>query len=260
MKRRSKTVLGILVVSLVILIGSGVGAVYYFERQQALGNALIAAIKADDIAQVKAQLAAGAAADSRDLSGDNRPMWQRLWDRLRGQPYAPLLNGLQSPALIVAIDGDKTTGGAAQPQVIDLLLNAGANIDAQDANGSTALHHAVETDALPIVQTLVVRKARLDVKNSSGKTPLHWAAYDGHEAVAQFLIEHGSDTNAADDGGGTPLFDAILQSHDRIVALLVAKGARVNVKDVNNRTPMAMAQQVSNKQTIAVLQKAGATK
>ena len=62
-------------------------------------------------------------------------------------------------------------------EVIDLLLDLGANIKAIDSDGNTCLHYAVKSKSIRAVKKLLVRGAKKNVKNKEGKTPFN-IAYD----------------------------------------------------------------------------------
>jgi len=62
-----------------------------------------------------------------------------------------------------------------QVQTIECLLDAGANINAQDKNGATPLHRAVRTRCAAAVKCLLRRGSDAKLKNKSGSTPFHLA-------------------------------------------------------------------------------------
>ena len=62
-----------------------------------------------------------------------------------------------------------------QVAMIRLLLEAGAEIDAQDKNGATPLHRAVRTRCAAAVKCLLVAGADTTIKNKPGSTPFHLA-------------------------------------------------------------------------------------
>ena len=62
-----------------------------------------------------------------------------------------------------------------QVRMIELLLNAGAEINAQDKNGATPLHRAVRTRCAAAVQFLLERGADRTVRNKSGSVPFDLA-------------------------------------------------------------------------------------
>jgi hypothetical protein len=62
-----------------------------------------------------------------------------------------------------------------QVRMIELLLDAGAEIDAQDKNGATALHRAVRTRCAAAVRCLLKRGANSRVRNKNGSLPMDLA-------------------------------------------------------------------------------------
>lgn len=79
--------------------------------------------------------------------------------------------------------------------LIELLLQNGADIDAQEAtSGKTALHLAVETQERSLVQFLLRAGARVDARMLNGCTPLHLAAGRGLNSISSTLCEAGADS------------------------------------------------------------------
>ena len=64
-----------------------------------------------------------------------------------------------------------------------LLLAAGAEVDAQDQDGWTALCYACENSHAEVVSELLQRGARVDIATSDGWTPLHMACVEGSDDV-----------------------------------------------------------------------------
>ncbi len=64
---------------------------------------------------------------------------------------------------------------ARQVKIIELLLRAGADINAQDKNGATPLHRAVRTRTAAGVHCLLKTGADPTLRNNSGSTPFHLA-------------------------------------------------------------------------------------
>jgi hypothetical protein len=96
----------------------------------------------------------------------------------------------------------------------DLLRN-GTDINYQDENGWSALHHACENNQLFAVQELVKWKANIEIKKSPAHgslTPLHVAAYFGYLDIVKFLIASGADPLSRDGRNYTPLKWAELNS------------------------------------------------
>lgn len=118
----------------------------------------------------------------------------------------------------------------ARPDVVGLLLERGANANAQDDLGITPLHFANDT---LIVALLLNYGADVNRKTNDGYTRLH----EADAALAALLLEHGADVNAVADDGYTPLFYAARTNADS-VALLLEYGAEVNVVADNGDTPL----------------------
>ena len=80
----------------------------------------------------------------------------------------------------------------------------GASLNDRDAYGQTALHYAVcHHDALSLVSVLVESGAQIDADRRDGWTPLHLAAMLNKCDVALKLMEFGADIDAKDDNGKT---------------------------------------------------------
>jgi ankyrin repeat protein len=96
---------------------------------------------------------------------------------------------------------------AARPELIDVLLDAGADIRAADPrDGSTLLHQvAVFDDDPELVSTALAAGAPLDDRDHRGRTPLHLAAESAHPKVAAALLDAGADAHATDDDGRRPI-------------------------------------------------------
>ena len=79
-------------------------------------------------------------------------------------------------------------------QMIKLLLDRGAEIDAHDNDDWSALHYAAHKDQLPAIKLLLAEGARIDV-SKSGTTPAVWARKRGHLEAALLLENHSVTVN-----------------------------------------------------------------
>ena len=71
--------------------------------------------------------------------------------------------------------------------IIDVLLDAGARIDAADARGDTPLHEAVRIRSRRGLEALLARGAEIDATNEAGETPLSIAERQGDEEIAKMM-------------------------------------------------------------------------
>ena len=81
---------------------------------------------------------------------------------------------------------------------VKALVEAGADVNARDANQATPLYWAVAAGRtnLPILQYLVDHGADVNTKNAWGTTPLHLAALNGDAPAVERLLELGADETA----------------------------------------------------------------
>ena len=114
----------------------------------------------------------------------------------------------------------------------ELLLAAGANIEATDCYGDTPLSIAVyvpSKDCPRLVQYLLDAGANPNAIGDGGWTPLHYASENGFVEVANLLIKHGAAVNAKATceraGRKTSLQVAIRNSRHRMYPILLSAGA-----------------------------------
>ncbi len=88
------------------------------------------------------------------------------------------------------------------------LLEEGANPDATDDAGSTALCWAVRVNRIDLAKALLARNAKVDKEESDGGTALHDAAAVGNLEIVKLLLDHKADVNHKDRGGHTALMIA----------------------------------------------------
>ena len=80
---------------------------------------------------------------------------------------------------------------------LEEVCEHGADINAVNSEGVTALMRAASQGRTELVEALVKSGADINVKRADGFTALTLAAFFGHKEVAQFLVEHGADLNLA---------------------------------------------------------------
>ena len=82
--------------------------------------------------------------------------------------------------------------GNGNAKMTKLLLDHGADIEAQDTCGWTPLHTAVSGNRPVVVRLLLDRKAAINAKDRRGQTPLRLAEKSGHKDLVELLQRHGA--------------------------------------------------------------------
>ncbi|KAI1431977.1 Glycerophosphoryl diester phosphodiesterase family-domain-containing protein [Xylaria sp. CBS 124048] len=128
--------------------------------------------------------------------------------------------------------------------IVRMLVEAGVDINWQDATGETALHIAARFGHTECARVLIEgseeQKADLKlVEKSFSWNPLHIAAVDGHLPVAQLLIDAGINVSEPDSSGWTAKEHASLRGHMNVAELLALHTAPSSPKQngVGDETP-----------------------
>lgn len=142
---------------------------------------------------------------------------------------------LKSGADVNAAQGDGMTAlhwaaMNADAEMTTMLLQAGANIRAQSRlGGYSPLHLAAQSGSAAIIDLLLARGAPANQPTTTGATPLMLAAASGSAVAAERLIDAGADVNATELAQGqTPLMFAAALDRADVVKTLIARGAVVS--------------------------------
>ncbi len=144
---------------------------------------------------------------------------------------------LQQGADVNAAQGDGMSAlhWAAQrgdADLVSMLVYAGANVGAVTRIGQyTPLHLAANAGNVAAVEALIKAGANVGARTTNtGATPLHMAALSGNADVIKALLDHGADINAKEsEWGQTPLIFAASQNRVEAIRILLARGADPNV-------------------------------
>ena len=127
------------------------------------------------------------------------------------------------PIVAAAKDGDRTA--------LRALLARRVDVNAAEADGTTALMWAVQRDDLEAVTALLTAKANANVANRYNVTPLALACTNGNAAIIERLLQAGADPNQTAREGETPLMTAARTGKVEAVKTLLVHGADVNAKE-----------------------------
>ena len=165
-------------------------------------------------------------------------------------------DGQGSSALIRAIENRQT----ADHWLLQSLIDHGADVKARGAKEMTALMHAAMIDDPKSVARLIAAGSEVNARDAAGWTALMHAnrRKSGFPEVVKLLIKHRADVNAAHKHGGTALMIAAYNCHPRAAKLLIDSGADVNAKDKSGWTPLICAAKGGSEPTVDLLIAAGA--
>jgi ankyrin repeat protein len=222
-------------------------------------TALSCAAQEGDADVVEALLKAGADANKADDDG-NAPL-----SGAASAPIAKMLiergadvnatNNLGETALLTAALDDRA-------DVVEALLQAGADVSKAAKNGCTPLTFA----NAPIAKMLIERGADVNVANTRGQTRLWVAARYGDADVVEALLQAGADVNKADEDGYAPLSAAAsAKAHEdgfaaitTITKMLIDHGADVNATNNRGETALVRAMIGDSADVVEALLQAGA--
>ena len=135
-------------------------------------------------------------------------------------------------------------------QIAKILRDNGAGPpNIRGYEDASPLHSAAYYGDLQMVQVLLEHKADIEAQDDSGETPLHYLSRDmggGRQIsqlhkVSRLLLEHGADINARDDDLSTPLHIAAEYGKFEVVRVLLEHGASVDAIDNRGETPFQLA-------------------
>ncbi|XP_061445835.1 ankyrin repeat domain-containing protein 17 isoform X3 [Rhineura floridana] len=134
------------------------------------------------------------------------------------------------------------------------------DIDAQtESNHDTALTLACAGGHEELVQTLLERGANIEHRDKKGFTPLILAATAGHVGVVEILLDNGADIEAQSERTkDTPLSLACSGGRQEVVELLLARWANKEHRNVSDYTPLSLAASGGYVNIIKILLNAGA--
>ena len=142
---------------------------------------------------------------------------------------------------------------------VQRLLAAGADVNAPQVDGSTALLWAAHHDDLELVDRLLRAGANVKATNRYGVAPLILACTNGNAGMVARLLDAGADPNTALPGGETALMTAARTGKVDAVRLLIARGAVVNpTEDRRRQTALMWAAAEGHVETVEALIAAGA--
>jgi len=175
-----------------------------------------------------------------------------------------------------------------RPKMVQLLIDAKANVNATTVRGETVLDWVGSADSstnIPAILAILRDHGAISKKPKNGgaaavigdvatlrlmlakypayytneasihgETLLHIAAYGGSRPVAEFLITNGTPVQIRDDNGATPLHVAVEAGQTNLVPVLLKYGANPNARRKDGQTPLSLARATHRTDLIQLLE------
>jgi uncharacterized protein len=266
--------------SLALLMGSPVALARDIVEPVEKSAPLVLAARKNDMAAVRALLAADPRPDvnQRTADGTGALHWavyfndEDLVQRLieAGAEVKAQNDYGATPMSEAAVVGNV--------KVLRRLIEAGADVESPNADGQTALMIVARTSNVEAARLLIKHRAKVNAREQwRGQTPLMWAAAEAQPAMVKLLVENGAEVDARStvnewerqvtaeprmqarpSGGFTPLLYAARKGCLECAQILLKARADKNLTDPDGVTPLLLATVNFNFDTAAFLVKSGA--
>ncbi|XP_039205645.1 caskin-1 isoform X2 [Crotalus tigris] len=115
------------------------------------------------------------------------------------------------------------------------------NVNFQDTDGFSALHHAALNGNTELLLLLLEAQAAVDIKDNKGMRPLHYAAWQGKKEPMKLVLKAGSSVNIPSDEGQIPLHLAAQHGHYDVSEMLLQHQSNPCILDNSGKTPLDLA-------------------
>uniref|UniRef100_A0A671VYJ1 CASK interacting protein 2 n=1 Tax=Sparus aurata TaxID=8175 RepID=A0A671VYJ1_SPAAU len=115
------------------------------------------------------------------------------------------------------------------------------NINYQDSDGFSALHHAALTGTMELLSLLLEAQATVDIKDINGMRPLHYAAWQGKADSVLLLLRAGASVNSSSHDGQIPLHLSSQYGHYEVSEMLLQHQSNPCLMNKAKKTPLDLA-------------------
>ena len=274
--RRIKVLAAVLPI-IVVLIAGGVFGVRHYMNVKDKQERLARACASGDVDEARLLLAGGTGANITDPHGalalviacsrghlevadlllengadPNFKIEDGYWTRLKalfgksqGNPEPRNI-----PLLVAISEGNE--------QIVKLLLDKGAEVEALDENGCPAVWKALSLEKPGIAAMLLAKGANASFRDKDGNTLLMIATRHGYREIIGILLTKKVDTNLVNAKGDTALMMAAAAGDMSIVSVLWENGATSNAENADGFTALDFSSRSGQTQVANALKKAGA--
>jgi ankyrin repeat protein len=134
-----------------------------------------------------------------------------------------------------------------------MLLDAGADVNAQGGEYGNALYAAVEQGSEQVVKMLLDAGADVNAQGGEYGNALYAAVSRGSEQVVKMLLDAGADVNAQGGEYGNALYAAVEQGSEQVVKMLLDAGADVNTQGGEYGNALRAAKRNNDEKVVKML-------
>lgn len=197
-------------------------------------NALFVAVLMDERASVEFLLQHGSTISERTLVMASRQNTAILHDLIVAVPLKPTDDVVRSMVVNAARDAKSNT--------LQFLLDFGADVNLREPSTEysqdyTPLLAAITNDAVENASLLLGKGANVNARDRSGRSAL-WHVSAQRPDLIEFLVHHGANVNLPDNLGTTPLMRASGACNPEAVRALLSAGADPRIMDNRGRTAL----------------------
>ena len=225
------------------------------KAPDAPGELLHRAVRTGDLVEVKRLIGDGTPVDVRDALGST-PLLDAAWT---GQTeiadyliaHGADVNARHAEAGATPLQYAVLTGRAKMTR---LLLTAGASLGSEYRDGQSLLHVAAARGYVPVIDLLVEAKADMQALDANGNTPLDSAVLHNQPfAVNELLQRHANASYVHPLTGRGALHEACMRGFANLVQPLIDAGADPTARDRFGETPLDIALAYKNGNVVATL-------
>lgn len=222
----------------VALIGS-FGFIYSSQEQQKkLKNKFYHAVKAGNFQQVQECVSKGVNVNS--LHGEETALNIAVFKN--NFEMVQLLINAEVDLNLLDANGISPLGCVQSVEMVQKLFLNGANINKVNAFSlESPLHIAVTRGRLDLVNILLEYGADIGAVDQYGQSPLHLAVRTGHVNIVENLLQRGANIDAVDRNGATPLLLAVQHRYVNLVSILLNYRANFNLANTSQLAALKLA-------------------
>ena len=151
---------------------------------------------------------------------------------------------------------------AIRSEILDILLQNGANINAPNAMGATLIYTAIQSRNVGMLRILLNHGADVNTpiiaKDERFTFPIHMSVEAGSLEMTDLLFPHSADINFLNSEGSTPVCLAAQLNKTEMIGFLTSRNADLNIPDKSGMYPIHYATARRNLKAISILLSSGA--